>query len=71
MLYAVGYRNRYHFPHHAVVRRYAAINALSFATDRHGAIQFKFQPDGQTEISVYRDQHQRYWHERTLGIMKS
>jgi len=59
VLFPVGYRNRYHFPHASVVEKYQQIHASLFATDKSGAIQIALG----TEISAltqYRQQ-QHYW----------
>ncbi len=62
VLYAVGYRNHYHFPHATVVQNYRKINAIQFNTANHGAIYFevkKNQPILPTDL--YRLSHKRYW----------
>lgn len=57
VLFAVGYRNRYHFPHSSVMEKYQALPAQLFATAEKGAIQFDeaFRP------KLYRIKQQRYW----------
>lgn len=41
VLYATGYRNRYHFPHKSVMERYAAINAIQLNTAEVGMVRFR------------------------------
>lgn len=64
ILYATGYRNRYHFPHQSVMEKYEKIHAISFNTTSSGTVHFKmseseaiFNPD------QYRITHKKYWHE--------
>ncbi len=47
-LLAVGYRNRYRFPHQEVVRRFTERGVELFDTARHGAISIAF--DGQRGV---------------------
>lgn len=61
-LYAVGYRNRYHFPHPTVVARYTALGAKQFDTARTGALIFRLGTDGVRPPQRYRVYAQRYWH---------
>lgn len=62
VLYATGYRNRYHFPHQSVITAYDNIHAKSFNTVDTGSIQFKMTKE--KEISspdCYRFNHKKYW----------
>lgn len=63
VLYSVGYRNRYHFPHASIVKSYSEINAQQFSTSDSGSIQIKM---GQTKESLnvflYRKAHRKYWY---------
>jgi competence protein ComEC len=61
VLYAVGYRNRYHFPHASVLKIYDEINAVSYQTDKTGAIQFKLTSQETLTPSLYRLEHKHYW----------
>jgi competence protein ComEC len=45
VLYATGYRNRYHFPHQDVVQQYQQIHAEAFDTAKNGAIQWMMGAD--------------------------
>lgn len=63
VLYATGYRNRYHFPHARIMSAYAKIQALQLNTAETGAIKFKLDK----RVSVlqaerYREKHKRYWY---------
>ncbi len=40
VMYATGYRNRYHFPHRDIVDSYRAIHAESFDTAENGAVRW-------------------------------
>jgi len=60
-LLPVGYRNRYHHPHPAVVARYKerGIALADSATD--GAISLRLDAEG-LQVDRYRDTQRRYWH---------
>lgn len=55
VVYATGYRNRYHFPHESVVKRYQEAGVMALNTMATGAIQFKFtqQPLWRPTVSRY------------------
>src|SRR3990167_4581792 len=62
VLYAMGYRNRYHFPHKSVMEAYHAIGARQFNSVESGAIQIKCDAsDACLQPELYRIQHKRYW----------
>ncbi len=62
VVYATGYRNRYHFPHHDVVMRYSRIGATQFNTSETGMLQFKLGGANNTGLPMcYRDTHRHYW----------
>lgn len=62
VLYAIGYRNRYHFPHPSVVESYNDIGAIQLDTATSGAITFKLRADMPiSEPQLYRLIHKRYW----------
>jgi competence protein ComEC len=44
VVYAVGYRNRWAFPHPSVVERYDAVGARGLRTSSSGAITFRLRP---------------------------
>ena len=68
VLYPVGYRNRYRFPHKKVTGRYNAIHAIALSTANSGAIGFRFGANRILQTpQLYRLQAQRYWHVKPLG----
>ncbi len=60
VLFPVGYRNRYHFPHASVVEKYEKLSANLLETDSSGAIEFKV---GKKVVfpEEYRLRAGRYW----------
>lgn len=60
VLFPVGYRNRYHHPHPAVLARYEQITGRLYDSPRHGAVEIHFGPEGMA-VSTYRQDHRRYW----------
>jgi competence protein ComEC len=62
VLFATGYRNRYHFPHPSVVKLYQEKNVIAYNTAATGAIQFQLNS---TEVKLapglYRQHHKHYW----------
>jgi len=60
-LFPIGYRNRYHFPHNTVTKRYAdkGINLLNTAD--HGAIEFKFTNDAISTPVTWRQEKNKIW----------
>ncbi len=65
VLYPTGYRNRYRFPYHKVVKQYAVAGASQFETARHGAIIFKLDANGgKSRPQLARYAQQRYWHHK-------
>lgn len=62
VLFSVGYRNRYHFPHQSVVMAYHDLAVTCYETAYTGAIQFRLgQNDRLTLPSLYRQEQQHYW----------
>jgi competence protein ComEC len=62
VLYATGYRNRYHFPHPKVISAYNKIGAEQFNTAETGTVHFKIgKEQSKIEIQPYRLTHQNYW----------
>lgn len=62
VLYAIGYRNRYHFPHPSVVDSYAEIGTIQLNTAESGAISFKLEQGRPvSDPQLYRVNHIRYW----------
>ena len=63
VLFPVGYRNRFGFPHQEVVKRYRDLNAKSVDNSSSGAITFLFNPQSpEPEVNTYRESARRYWH---------
>lgn len=63
VVYAVGYRNRFGFPHETVQMRYKVRDTIAYRTDRDGAIRFRFSPAGLlAEPERYRSSAKRLWH---------
>ncbi len=62
VLYPIGYRNRYHFPHRSVVAAYHDLNAIAYDTAHDGAIQFQILTQSDIALpSLYREVHKHYW----------
>jgi competence protein ComEC len=59
--FPIGYRNRYHHPHPAVVDRYRARGIGLYDTATGGAVEFRLSASGVT-VATYRARHRRYWH---------
>jgi competence protein ComEC len=62
VLFAVGYRNRYHFPNTAVLKAYRELGVVPFDTVSGGAMRFAMSA-GQpvTWQESYRQSHKHYW----------
>jgi len=61
VLYPTGYLNRFHFPHDVVTSRYKSNEIESFNTSHNGAISFKFNHNGVSTPSLWRQDHQHVW----------
>src|SRR3990167_80137 len=62
VLYAMGYRNHYHFPHRSVVREYYYFHARQFNSVEGGAIRFKIGiKNNAPSPELYRMNHRHYW----------
>lgn len=65
VLVPAGYRNRYHFPHREVLRRYGDIGATLLNTASAGAISLDFDTlNGAGQPESYRQSHGGYWNDR-------
>jgi competence protein ComEC len=62
VLYAIGYRNRYHFPHPSIVEAYNKINTVQLDTAISGAISFELNQKNAIILpQEYRTTHRHYW----------
>jgi competence protein ComEC len=62
VLFPIGYRNRYHFPHISVVEKYRAMGVGQYDTATGGAIALMLSGDNQLSSPVlYRVLHHHYW----------
>ncbi|SRR5579883_3307663 len=61
ILYATGYRNRYHFPNQSIINAYEAIHATQLNTAETGEIQFRLEKGKSVQPLIYRFLHQHYW----------
>ncbi|MCB1757078.1 MAG: DNA internalization-related competence protein ComEC/Rec2 [Gammaproteobacteria bacterium] len=62
VVYSVGYRNPYGFPHEDVRQRYAALGAQAYRTDRDGLLKFHFTALGLVGApQSYRNAHREFW----------
>ena len=61
VLFAVGYRNRYGFPHPLVVQRYRDMGVKTYESDRVGALQFELG-HGDLLPHAWRREHRKIWH---------
>lgn len=62
VLYPIGYRNRYHFPHANVVKAYQVIGAIQLNTAETGTMLFRLEKNEiYPSLELYRIKHKRYW----------
>lgn len=66
-VFSMGHRNRFGHPRADVVDRYRAIGAELHRTDHGGALDFVLDAPVIAAPTRARDQHLRYWHDRTEG----
>ena len=72
VIFAAGYRNRYHFPNRAVVARYAATDASMYVSGRDGAISLAVHPHhGISKVESYREAGGKYWNHRVPGFRQA
>lgn len=63
VLFSIGYKNRFRFPHRAVVARYIHAGAELLNTAQSGAITFKFSDKSDILLPItYREKARRFWH---------
>jgi len=60
-LFPIGYRNRYHFPHNIVIKRYTDKGVNLLNTADHGAIEFKFTNDAISTPITWRQEKHKIW----------
>lgn len=63
ILFPIGYRNRYRFPHVSVIRQYEAIDSTQLDSVHSGAIVFHVTPNEISKPFLYRVMHHRYWND--------
>ena len=61
VLYAVGYRNRYHFPSPSVVQKYTELGSKQLDTVNSGAIEMKISSQKVYSITEFRKKQGHYW----------
>lgn len=61
IIFPVGYRNRYHFPHPTVVREYQKRHVTLLDSVHSGAIHMRLTERGIKAVNAYRVEHHRYW----------
>jgi len=61
ILFPVGYRNRYHFPHSIVLTQYKKLGTEMYDSVKSGAIFLKLTNDVDLVPILYRPEHRFYW----------
>lgn len=61
VLFPVGYRNRYHFPHPIVIERYLLQKAISINTVDAGAIEILLSTAEKYQVLLFRNENKHYW----------
>lgn len=62
VLYPIGYRNKFHFPHESVIARYQMIHATQFNTAQDGQIILKFSDSNNPpKIILTRQAQAKFW----------
>lgn len=62
VVFTMGYLNRFHHPHPSVIERYEAIGSKMYRSDHDGAVIIDFVSESGIEITRWRQQARRYWH---------
>lgn len=62
VVFSVGYRNRYGFPHSKVLQRYRETGSTIYQTDKTGMLRFRLGADGPLRVDAWRAESRRYWH---------
>lgn len=62
VVYATGYRNRYHFPHQIVIKTYSDNGVQQINSADTGAVEFTLSAkQALVQPKFYRQDHMRYW----------
>lgn len=61
VIFPIGYRNRYHFPHARVIEKYFQLKAIQMDTAHSGAILFKINKDKMLIPDFFRISHHHFW----------
>jgi competence protein ComEC len=67
VVFTMGYLNRFHHPHPSVIERYEAIASKIYRSDQDGAVIIDFISESGIEITRWRQQAKRYWHQDFHG----
>lgn len=62
VVFTMGYLNRFYHPHPSVIERYEAIGSKIYRSDQDGAVIIDFVSESGIEITRWRQQARRYWH---------
>lgn len=60
-LFPTGYRNRYHFPHDLISKRYSQKGITLLNSAEQGAIQFKFSTNAISKPKQWRQSNHKMW----------
>ncbi len=66
VLFPIGYRNRYHFPHPSVIEAYNAMNTKKYDSVECGAIQFFIM--AKPANFCFRKSHPQLWNQANLDM---
>jgi len=61
VLFPIGYKNRYRFPHKAVLQRYTKNNSQLFSSAEHGAIRIEFNKTKNYQPTTWRQINKKSW----------
>lgn len=65
-VFTVGYLNRFKHPKPQVVGRYLENKSTIYRSDHHGAIVLDFKQESDLQVSVWRLEDAKYWHDKYL-----
>ena len=63
VVFTMGYLNKFRHPHPSVRERYEAIGSKMYQSDQDGAVIIDFASESGIEITRWRQQAKRYWHQ--------